>query len=157
MRCVKHHKKRIGCSGERDRAAFISTAEFREEDLLSDYSLLEELGRRAEELAKEEAAAQKKKWNNQDGALKYKVRIAKENLPLLPEESYFCVVSVHFLTVICHLPQYKPELNALRNWCRRCGSTRLLFLPDDFQRRRENTTKLDREEAIDNLAKSLFN
>ena len=77
MRCVKHHKTRIGCSGERDRAAFISTKEFREEDLLSDYTLLEELARKAEELAKEEAAAQKKKWNNQDGALKYKVRLLK--------------------------------------------------------------------------------
>ena len=77
LRCVKHHKTRIGCSGERDRAAFIATKEFREEDLLSDYTLLEELARKAEELAKEEAAAQKKKWNNQDGALKYKVRLLK--------------------------------------------------------------------------------
>jgi len=114
-RCVRHHKERIGCSGERDRATFISKTEFREEDLLSDYNLLEELGRRVEELAKEDAAAAKKKWNNQNGALKYK---------------------------------YKPELNALRNWCRRCGSTRLLFLPDDFQRRRENTTKLDRDRGV---------
>ena len=60
------------------------------------------------------------------------------------------------MTILGNFPQYKPELNALRNWCRRCGSTRLLFLPDDFQRRRENTTKLDREEAIVNFAKSLF-
>ena len=78
LRCVKHHKTRIGCSGERDRAAFIATKEFREEDLLSDYTLLEELARKAEELAKEEAAATKKKWNNQDGAFKYKVRLSLE-------------------------------------------------------------------------------
>ena len=61
----------------------------REEDLLSDYSLLEELGRRAEELAKEEAAAAKKKWNNQDGALKYKVHLAKLILQYSSMKNHF--------------------------------------------------------------------
>ena len=35
----------------------------------------------------------------------------------------------------------------MRHWCRRCGQTNLLFLPAEFQRRLNNTTKLDREAA----------
>ncbi|XP_035033155.2 box C/D snoRNA protein 1 [Hippoglossus stenolepis] len=46
--CVKKHKEKSGCSGVRDRAAFVSLSQFDEMALLSDYRFLEDTGRFAD-------------------------------------------------------------------------------------------------------------
>lgn len=46
--CVKAHKARTGCSGKRDRTAFVPLAEFCDNVLVSDYNLLEEMLRQTE-------------------------------------------------------------------------------------------------------------
>ncbi|XP_062411847.1 box C/D snoRNA protein 1 [Sardina pilchardus] len=46
--CVKKHKVETGCSGVRDKAAFVPLSEFDEINLLNDYRFLEETGRLAD-------------------------------------------------------------------------------------------------------------
>ncbi|XP_060934629.1 box C/D snoRNA protein 1 [Limanda limanda] len=46
--CVKKHKEKSGCSGVRDRAAFVPLSEFDEIALLNDYRFLEDTGRFAD-------------------------------------------------------------------------------------------------------------
>ncbi|XP_053286555.1 box C/D snoRNA protein 1 [Pleuronectes platessa] len=46
--CVKKHKEKSGCSGVRDRAAFVPLSQFDEMALLSDYRFLEDTGRFAD-------------------------------------------------------------------------------------------------------------
>ncbi|XP_019953866.1 box C/D snoRNA protein 1 [Paralichthys olivaceus] len=46
--CVKKHKEKSGCSGVRDKAAFVSLSQFDEMALLSDYRFLEDTGRFAD-------------------------------------------------------------------------------------------------------------
>lgn len=48
LACVKAHKTRTGCSGKRDRTAFVPLAEFCDNVLVSDYNLLEEMLRQTE-------------------------------------------------------------------------------------------------------------
>ncbi|KAG0583352.1 hypothetical protein KC19_3G129500 [Ceratodon purpureus] len=48
LACVKAHKARTGCSGKRDRTAFVPLAEFCDNVLVSDYNLLEEMLRQTE-------------------------------------------------------------------------------------------------------------
>ncbi|KAM8875230.1 box C/D snoRNA protein 1 [Spinachia spinachia] len=43
--CVKKHKEDTGCSGVRNKTAFVTISEFDEMTLLSDYRLLEDTGR----------------------------------------------------------------------------------------------------------------
>ncbi|XP_033874103.3 box C/D snoRNA protein 1 [Acipenser ruthenus] len=46
--CVKRHKSESGCSGVRDKAAFVPVGKFDEMNLLSDYRFLEDTGRLAD-------------------------------------------------------------------------------------------------------------
>ncbi|XP_026179242.1 box C/D snoRNA protein 1 [Mastacembelus armatus] len=46
--CVKKHKENSGCSGVRDRTAFVTLSQFDEMTLLSDYRFLEDAGRFAD-------------------------------------------------------------------------------------------------------------
>ncbi|KAJ8906508.1 hypothetical protein NDN08_003001 [Rhodosorus marinus] len=55
--CVRRHKDDSGCSGERDRTAFINRSEYDETDLMSDYNLLEELNRGVDSSAREEKSS----------------------------------------------------------------------------------------------------
>lgn len=48
LACVKAHKTRTGCSGKRDRTAFVPLAGFCDNVLVSDYNLLEEMLRQTE-------------------------------------------------------------------------------------------------------------
>ncbi|XP_029356316.1 box C/D snoRNA protein 1 isoform X2 [Echeneis naucrates] len=48
MACVKKHKENSGCSGVRDKTAFVSLSQFDEITLLSDYRYLEDTGRFAD-------------------------------------------------------------------------------------------------------------
>ncbi|XP_055020742.1 box C/D snoRNA protein 1 [Boleophthalmus pectinirostris] len=43
--CVKKHKEDTGCSGVRDKTAFVALSQFDEMNLLSDYRFLEDTGR----------------------------------------------------------------------------------------------------------------
>lgn len=45
LECVQSHKSRTKCSGTRDKTKYIATNKFTDLDLLSDYRLLEEIGR----------------------------------------------------------------------------------------------------------------
>ncbi|GLC54103.1 hypothetical protein PLESTB_000824000 [Pleodorina starrii] len=45
LTCVRAHKAESGCSGQRDRTAFVPMQEFDDRALLSDFRLLEEIGR----------------------------------------------------------------------------------------------------------------
>eukprot|EP00743_Colponemidia_sp_Colp-15_P008641 GILK01009404.1.p1 GENE.GILK01009404.1~~GILK01009404.1.p1 ORF type:complete len:366 (+),score=56.95 GILK01009404.1:36-1100(+) len=51
--CSKRHKLETGCSGERDRTAFVPITEFTDEHLVSDFRLLEDVNRVAD-IAKRE-------------------------------------------------------------------------------------------------------
>ncbi|KAL4421032.1 hypothetical protein ABPG77_007507 [Micractinium sp. CCAP 211/92] len=51
LECVKAHKDASGCSGKRDRTAFVGRAEFDERTFLSDYRFLEEV-KLADDVAK---------------------------------------------------------------------------------------------------------
>ncbi|KAH9492572.1 Box C/D snoRNA protein 1 [Bulinus truncatus] len=46
LQCVKEHKKRLGCSGERSKAAFVDKSEYGEGHLLNDYRFLEDTNRK---------------------------------------------------------------------------------------------------------------
>merc|ERR1712168_484736 len=46
--CVLDHKKKTGCSGQRDKASFVPRTEFNNIHLLNDYRLLEEAARIAD-------------------------------------------------------------------------------------------------------------
>ncbi|MQL96322.1 hypothetical protein Taro_028995 [Colocasia esculenta] len=46
--CVKSHKQRSGCTGQRDRSHFVPLSQFDDNQILSDYNLLEETKRAAE-------------------------------------------------------------------------------------------------------------
>jgi hypothetical protein len=118
--CVKEHKARHNCSGERDRTKYIAIGAFSDLDLLNDYQVLEEMTRKVNGL-------------QDDDVLKAtaKRQVGTDGYPRGPQSS--------------RLPQ---ELNVLRNWCRRCGATRLLFLPPEFERSKRNTTRLDKARAI---------
>ncbi|XP_071342517.1 box C/D snoRNA protein 1 [Trachinotus anak] len=48
MVCVKKHKEHSGCSGVRDKSAFVTLSQFDEMTLLSDYRFLEDTGRFAD-------------------------------------------------------------------------------------------------------------
>ncbi|XP_068175647.1 box C/D snoRNA protein 1 [Antennarius striatus] len=48
LQCVKTHKKNSGCSGVRNKTAFVSISQFDEIALLSDYRFLEDTGRFAD-------------------------------------------------------------------------------------------------------------
>eukprot|EP00124_Ichthyophonus_hoferi_P005434 Ihof_evm1s786 gene=Ihof_evmTU1s786 len=45
MDCVKRHKESTGCTGKRDRTAFVRLSEFTDEQLQSDFTFLEEANR----------------------------------------------------------------------------------------------------------------
>eukprot|EP00887_Chlorella_sp_A99_P006711 scaffold3.g6711.t1 len=51
VECVKAHKEESGCSGKRDRAAFVGRGEFDERAFMSDYCFLEEV-KLADDVAK---------------------------------------------------------------------------------------------------------
>ncbi|XP_008332336.1 box C/D snoRNA protein 1 [Cynoglossus semilaevis] len=48
LSCVKRHKEESGCSGVRDKTAYVALSEFDEMALLSDYRFLEDTGRFAD-------------------------------------------------------------------------------------------------------------
>ena len=109
--CVVKHKEEAGCSGLRDRTAFVAKGNFSQLDLLSDYRLLEDVNRRVENLSRrdEEETGVKRKGHH-------------------------------------YLPE---EMMRLQTACRRGGrACRLLFMPRDFERRRENTSRFDGETGL---------
>ncbi|XP_063972611.1 box C/D snoRNA protein 1 [Diachasmimorpha longicaudata] len=55
LECVNIHKKELNCSGIRDNTKFVPLKEFTDLDLLSDYRLLEEVGRSVDQLQRDES------------------------------------------------------------------------------------------------------
>ncbi|CAK9812859.1 Box C/D snoRNA protein 1 [Anthophora quadrimaculata] len=53
LRCVNIHKKELECDGIRDKTKFVTLQSFTDLDLLSDYRLLEEVGRTVEQLKRD--------------------------------------------------------------------------------------------------------
>ncbi|OAD62468.1 Box C/D snoRNA protein 1, partial [Eufriesea mexicana] len=53
LQCVNIHKKELNCDGIRDRTKFIPLKSFTDLDVLSDYRLLEQVGRTVEQLKRD--------------------------------------------------------------------------------------------------------
>ncbi|KAG9433393.1 box C/D snoRNA protein 1 [Apis mellifera carnica] len=53
LQCINIHKKELECDGIRDRTKFIPLKSFTDLDILSDYRLLEEVGRTVEQLKRD--------------------------------------------------------------------------------------------------------
>ncbi|KAK0082182.1 hypothetical protein PV325_010922 [Microctonus aethiopoides] len=98
--CVKIHKKELECDGIRDKTKFIPKNQFTDLDLLSDYRLLEEVGRSVDQMQRDDS----KKFTRLN------------NLPV-------------------HL--HKMRHAAFRN------GIKLVYLPQNFTRHKENTTYLN--------------
>lgn len=81
--CVKKHKVETGCSGVRDKTAFVRLSEFDEINLLSDYRFLEETGRLADS-ATRDVLTQLPQQNQRVQRLAKQARTAKINLKILP-------------------------------------------------------------------------
>ncbi|XP_062871259.1 box C/D snoRNA protein 1 isoform X2 [Trichomycterus rosablanca] len=85
LSCVKQHKLRSGCSGVRDRTAFVPLSQFGEIDLLSDYRFLEEVGRTADGPNRDGLLRTRSRHGFSVMLLKRKARAAKVNLKILPK------------------------------------------------------------------------
>ncbi|XP_015126846.1 box C/D snoRNA protein 1 isoform X2 [Diachasma alloeum] len=55
LKCVNIHKKELDCSGIRDKTKFVPLKQFTDLDLLSDYRLLEQVGRSVDQLQRDES------------------------------------------------------------------------------------------------------
>ncbi|XP_011302402.1 box C/D snoRNA protein 1 [Fopius arisanus] len=55
LTCVNIHKKELDCDGIRDKTKFVPLNKFTDLDLLSDYRLLEEVGRSVDQLHRDES------------------------------------------------------------------------------------------------------
>uniref|UniRef100_A0A0C9RZV4 Box C/D snoRNA protein 1 n=1 Tax=Fopius arisanus TaxID=64838 RepID=A0A0C9RZV4_9HYME len=58
LTCVNIHKKELDCDGIRDKTKFVPLNKFTDLDLLSDYRLLEEVGRSVDQLHRDESDIQ---------------------------------------------------------------------------------------------------
>ncbi|KAF5901436.1 box C/D snoRNA protein 1, partial [Clarias magur] len=83
--CVKQHKLQSGCSGVRDRTAFIAVSRFSDLDLLSDYRFLEETGRIADGPNRDTLLHTPSHHTNSAKLLLRNARAANVTLKLLPK------------------------------------------------------------------------
>ncbi|XP_031849468.1 box C/D snoRNA protein 1 [Nomia melanderi] len=87
LKCVNIHKKELECDGVRDKTKFVPLKSFTDLDILSDYRLLEEVGRSVEQL-KRDPYKKCTQQNNLPMHL-YKLRSAafkrKINLQFMPQ------------------------------------------------------------------------
>ncbi|XP_053337935.1 uncharacterized protein znhit6 [Clarias gariepinus] len=83
--CVKQHKLQSGCSGVRDRTAFVALSRFSDLDLLSDYRFLEETGRIADGPNRDTLLHTPSHHSYSAKLLLRNARAAKVTLKLLPK------------------------------------------------------------------------
>lgn len=83
--CVKQHKLRSGCSGVRDRTAFVPLSHFGDLNLLSDYRFLEETGRVVERPNRDTLLHSQPRHMSAAMLLKRKAKAAQVNLHILPK------------------------------------------------------------------------
>ncbi|XP_063056144.1 box C/D snoRNA protein 1 [Engraulis encrasicolus] len=81
--CVKKHKVETGCSGLRDKTAFVRLSEFDEINLLNDYRFLEETGRLADSTTRD-VLTQHPHHNQRVHKLPKQASKAKITLKILP-------------------------------------------------------------------------
>ncbi|KAH3792129.1 box C/D snoRNA protein 1-like [Dreissena polymorpha] len=83
LKCVRQHKETSGCSGLRDKTAFIAVTEFNDRHLLNDYRFLEDCGRKNSNASRD----QLKRTSNKPNFLKVlenQARNRKVRLRLMP-------------------------------------------------------------------------
>ncbi|KAG5275635.1 hypothetical protein AALO_G00122880 [Alosa alosa] len=93
--CVKKHKVETGCSGVRDKAAFVPLSEFDEINLLNDYRFLEETGRLADSTTRDvftqlpQQTQRVQKLAKQANAAKIKLKVLPRTFTKRKENSTF--------------------------------------------------------------------
>ncbi|XP_047663064.1 box C/D snoRNA protein 1 isoform X5 [Tachysurus fulvidraco] len=85
LSCVKQHKLQSGCSGVRDRTAFIPLSRFGDLHMLSDYRFLEETGRVAERPNRDTMLHTRTRHSYGAMLLLRNAKAAKVNLKILPK------------------------------------------------------------------------
>lgn len=83
--CVKQHKLQSGCSGVRDRTAFVPLTAFSDLQLLSDYRLLEETGRVTDRPNRDTLLHTRSRHSYGATLLLRNAKAAKVNLKILPK------------------------------------------------------------------------
>ncbi|KAG7323459.1 hypothetical protein KOW79_013161 [Hemibagrus wyckioides] len=83
--CVKQHKLRTGCSGVRDRTAFVPLSHFSDLHLLSDYRFLEETGRVTDRPSRDILLHTRTRHSYSAMLLLRNAKAAKVNLKILPK------------------------------------------------------------------------
>ncbi|XP_060603820.1 box C/D snoRNA protein 1-like [Ruditapes philippinarum] len=83
LECVKQHKVNTDCSGQRDKTAYVKLSDFNDRNLLNDYRLLEDTGRKNNNAARD---VLKRKHNRPNflRELEKQAGIRKINLRLMP-------------------------------------------------------------------------
>ncbi|XP_076282457.1 box C/D snoRNA protein 1 [Lasioglossum baleicum] len=82
LQCVNIHKKELQCDGVRDKTKFVPLKSFTDLDILSDYRLLEEVGRSVEQLKKDPFKKCTRQNNLPVHLLKLKTAAFKRNINL---------------------------------------------------------------------------
>ncbi|KAK2824859.1 hypothetical protein Q7C36_018786 [Tachysurus vachellii] len=85
LSCVKQHKLQSGCSGVRDRTAFVPLSRFGDLHMLSDYRFLEETGRVAERPNRDTMLHTRARHSYGAMLLLRNAKAAKVNLKILPK------------------------------------------------------------------------
>ncbi|GLI60428.1 hypothetical protein VaNZ11_002581 [Volvox africanus] len=84
LECVRAHKASSGCSGQRVRTAFVSMQEFDDRALMSDFRLLEEIGRADDVARRCRPPAPKQQLPPHLGSLVYQASQRSVKLLLMP-------------------------------------------------------------------------
>ncbi|GIL85384.1 hypothetical protein Vretimale_10669 [Volvox reticuliferus] len=84
LECVRAHKASTGCSGQRIRTAFVSMQEFDDRALMSDFRLLEEIGRADDVARRCRPPASKQQLPPYLGSLVYQASRRSVKLLLMP-------------------------------------------------------------------------
>nr|XP_055043808.1 box C/D snoRNA protein 1 [Misgurnus anguillicaudatus] len=85
LACVKRHKTSSGCSGVRDKTAFVSLSQFDEMSLLSDYRFLEDTARLRERSNRDGVLHGNRRHPKEGSWLIRRARAAKVTLKFLPK------------------------------------------------------------------------
>ncbi|XP_036448272.1 FK506-binding protein 5 [Colossoma macropomum] len=85
LSCVKQHKHESGCSGVRDKTAFVRLSQFSEINLLNDYRLLEETARVADKPNRDSLLHINPQHSTTVKLVRRNAAAAKVNLKILPK------------------------------------------------------------------------
>ncbi|KAI8475030.1 MAG: hypothetical protein J3K34DRAFT_488183, partial [Monoraphidium minutum] len=82
--CVRGHKEATGCSGKRDRLAFVALSDFGDRELLSDYRWLEEVARADDVARRHRPPAPRPQLPQALSALAHQARVRGVSLMIMP-------------------------------------------------------------------------